>query len=274
MKISSSFKKTLKKMENVIFIFILYSLFIIITSLWAGTYSNGFVNNFLVNANSSILDFFVLGVILYYFEYKKQKNETISELLEDLENIAKHESIELNIKKIKLIRTLNSQEVYKINMPRMKINNLSTIKHIKFNDAELSGLEMDNSKIRDCSFENCTIQALNLENSTLKNVKFIKCKIKNMKAIKSNFKNTIFIDCQLTGSDFSFSRMLSCTLKSCDLETVNFNQADLRSANLLGSINIDVDKLVNAKNLDYLICEPSIKSSLLDIRGDIKFPNN
>lgn len=267
-----SIYRALANMKNIILIFSVYAILIFIITDKTNGYNKSFLQNFLVNANSSILDFLVLGVILYYFEYRKQKSENISELLEDLENIAKHSSTELNIRKIKLIRSLNAQGVYHIHSPRMKINNLATVKYIKFHDAELSGLEFTKSSIRDCSFENCSIQALNLTDATLKNVTFINCKIKNMKAKNATLKNISFVNCFLVGSDFTNCQLKSCILKQCDLEGSKFNDADLSNANILQSTNIDAHALINAKKLNYLICDQDIKILIKSLRPEVKFP--
>ncbi|ELI9229930.1 TPA: pentapeptide repeat-containing protein [Yersinia enterocolitica] len=271
METKSSFKHTLNKMKHVGMVFIIYSVLVVLISFLTKSYNNSFITGFFVNANSSILDFFVLGVVLYYFEYRKQNNETISELLEDLENLAKHSSIELNIKKIKLIRKLNSKGVYNIQAPRMELNKLSTIKYLHFKDAELSGLNMEKSNIRDCTFKDCSIQALNINESKLKNIKFINCKIKNIKASNATFLSVTFENCFLEGGNFSKSDIKSCIIKKCNLKDIIYKDANLRSANILQSFNVEIERIIEAKNLDYLVCEENIKTQLKAINENIKF---
>lgn len=264
------FIDTLSKMKHVVIVFLLYSLLVIAVSKLTGNYEKGFLNGFLVNANSSILDFFVLGVVLYYFEGRRQNKETISELLEDLENLSIHKSVELKIKKIKIIRQLNHKKKYDMQVPRMELGDLSTIKYLQFNGAELSGLNISHSNVRDCDFENCSIQALDVTNGKLKNVKFINCKLKNFKATNSQLLSVYFEGCLLEGSDFSGAKMNSCMIKSSDLRNAKYNDAMLRSANLKGSTNIDVEKLAEAKDLNYLISDSDIRLALVEKRPDIK----
>ena len=268
---SSSVWRVASNMKHVIIVFLLYAVSVILITLFTKNFNSAFLPSFLVNANSSILDFFVLGVILYYFEHQRQSKETISELLEDLENLSTHEAVELKIKKIKIIRQLNSKGVYDMQVPRMNLSHLSTIKYLEFNGAELSGLIVSNPSMRDCEFINCSIQGMHVENGKVKNVKFKNCKLKNLKATKSKFLNVSFENCYLEGGDFSNAEMRSCIIKNCDLRSVNYTNADLRSANLLESINIDSDKLSEAKNLNYLVCDKELQEKIKATKENVKF---
>ncbi len=262
MKRTSSFRRTISNMKYIIGIFFLYSGLIVGLSVYNDSYNSKFMENFLVNANSSILDFLVLGVILYYFENKRQNKDAIHELIEDLENLAKHSSAELNIMKIKIIRQLNAKGIYNIQVPRIELDKMSTIKYLHFKDADLTGLNMSESYIRDCSFDNCTIQALNITGNRVKSVKFKNCKLRNIKAFNTRFQNVTFENCSFEGGYFTDSEMKSCILKGCDFKSVTYEGANMRNANLLNSINISVKELVKAKNIDYLICDEQIKNEI------------
>ncbi|WP_233623690.1 pentapeptide repeat-containing protein [Citrobacter cronae] len=266
-----SFNRTISNMRNIIFIFSIYAVTIILISMKTNNYSDSFLANFLVNANSSILDFLILGVILYYFEHKRQNKETVKELLEDLENLAKHSSAELNIMKIKIIRQLNDKGVLNINVQRIELTKLSVIKYLKFKNADLKSLNMSDSYIRDCSFENCEIQALNINDNRIKNVKFIKCDLKNIKASNVKFQNVVFDECNFSGGYFSHSNLSSCIMKNCDFKDVTYENANLLSANILGARNINIEKIIESKKLDYIKCSDEIKFELKKKNPGIKF---
>lgn len=266
----ASFSRVAGNMKHIIITFIVYAASIILITLITGNFNNNFLPNFLVNANSSILDFFVLGVVLYYFEYQRQNKESISELLEDLENLAVHEHVELKIKKIKIIRQLNAKSVYNIQVPRINLSSLSTIKYLKFNGAEISGLNISQSSMRDCEFINCSIQGMSIENGKMKNVKFINCRLKNFKAPNTRLLNVRFDGCYLEGADFSQSEMKSNIITNCDLKNAKYSEADMRSVNLSNSDNVNAQQLSEAKNLDYIICSDEIKESIRAERKDVK----
>ncbi|WHQ17715.1 pentapeptide repeat-containing protein [Edwardsiella anguillarum] len=257
-------------MKYIIIVFFLYSGVIVGLSLYNGNYNSTFTESFLVNANSSILDFLVLGVILYYFENKRQNTDAIHDLIEDLENLAKHSSAELNIMKIKIIRQLNAKGIYNIQIPRIELDKMSTIKYLHFKDADLTGLNMSESYIRDCTFENCTIQALNITNNRVKSVKFINCKLKNIKASKAKLQNVVFESCSLEGGCFTGSDMKSCILKGCDFTSVTYEGAIMRNANIINALNINIQELLKAENLDYLICDKEIKNKIREEDPSIK----
>lgn len=266
-----SFNRTILSMRNIVFIFSLYAIAIIVITLKTNNYSDGFLASFLVNANSSILDFLILGVILYYFEHKRQNKETVKELLEDLENLAKHSSAELNIMKIKIIRQLNSKGVLNINVQRIELNKLSTIKYLNFKNADLKSLNMSESYIRDCSFVDCEIQALNINDNRLKNVKFTRCNLKNLKAINTKFQNVEFEECNFSGGFFNNSNLKSCIMKNCDFKDVTYEKAILSSANILGAKNINTERMTEAESLDYIKCSDEIKIALKEKNTDFKF---
>lgn len=268
---SAMTKQAIQKMKNVIIIFSIYTIATGLITYLTGNYNGSFWSGLLVNANSSILDFLVLGVVLYYFEYQQQNKETISELLEDLGNLAKHAAIDLKIQKIKIIRQLNNKGVYSIDVPRIDLGDLITIKYLTFENSALSGLDMSKSNIRDCTFSDCTIQALNISQSKISNVKFKRCKIKNMKAKNSKIEGVVFEDCYLEGGDFSSAEMKSCVLKSSDLKNVIYENSVMRNANIISAKNINVHDLIKAKDLNYLNCDRGIAEELAEIKPDIKF---
>lgn len=266
-----SFNRTILSMRNIVFIFSAYAIAIIVITFKTNNYSNEFLANFLVNANSSILDFLILGIILYYFEHKRQNKEAVKELLEDLENLAKHSSAELNIMKIKIIRQLNSKGVFNINVQRIELNKLSTIKYLSFKNADLKSLNMSESYIRDCSFVDCEIQALNINDNRLKNVKFTRCNLKNLKATNTKFQNVEFEECNFSGGFFNNSNLKSCIMKNCDFKDVTYEKAVLSSANILGAKNINTHRMIEAENLDYIKCSDEIKIALKEKNADFKF---
>ncbi|QLK63196.1 hypothetical protein GE278_04875 [Enterobacteriaceae bacterium Kacie_13] len=258
-------------MRNIVFIFLAYAIAIIAITLATNNYSKTFLENFLVNANSSILDFLILGVILYYFEHKRQNKEAVKELLEDLENLAKHSSAELNIMKIKIIRQLNSKGVFNINVQRIELTKLSVIKYLNFKNADLKSLNMSDSYIRDCSFVDCEIQALNIDRNRVKNVKFIRCNLKNIKAHNANFQNVEFEDCNFSGGFLNQSNLKSCIMKNCDFKDVTYENAILLSANILGAKNINIERIIEAANLDYIKCSDEITNAIKDKNAYFKF---
>ncbi len=268
------FHRTILSMRNIIFIFLVYATVIISITSITNNYSKTFFANFLVNANSSIVDFLILGVILYYFEHKRQNKETVKELLEDLENLAKHSSTELNIMKIKIIRQLNSKGIFNINIQRIELTNLSTIKYLTFKNSDLNSLNMSNSYIRDCLFVDCDIRALNINESRIKNVQFIRCNLKNIKATNVKFQNIEFDTCNFSGGSFYNSNLKSCIMKNCDFKDVIYEKAILLSANILGAKNINTEKMIEAENLNYIKCSNDIKTELKEKKPGIKFPKS
>lgn len=266
-----SFKRTITNMKNIIIIFFMYAIIIMTITARTSGYGGSFLENFLVNANSSILDFLVLGVILYYLEHKKQHKEVIVDLTENLENLAKYGSVELNIMKLKILKQLNEKGVANVKVQRIELNGLAAIKNLHFVDADLNSINMSESYIKKCTFERCNLNAMNINKSRLREVTFKNCNLKNIKANCVDFQNVSFEECNFDGGFFMKGKMRSSLLRGCNFKNVTYTDADMRSVNLRGGKNIDIEKIIHAGSLDYLICDKAIEDELKRTGLKIKF---
>ncbi|WP_081318822.1 pentapeptide repeat-containing protein [Enterobacter asburiae] len=263
-KPSSRFIYTIRSMKHVLIAFSLYAAGIFIwtaffpqlssfffqnTSL--GLYDKPFWKDFLVNANASILDFLAITIVLYFFETSRNSKEKAEDLHSDLLNYAPHNTVEMNVRKVRIIRKLNEMKVTTIHCERMIIEGLN-IKNFDFFDSQLSGLDLNKCNADKLSFKNCTIQGMNLSNTKLKNTKFENCTLKNLIAKNANLKGTKFMDCDLDGADFTNSNLQSATLSNCNLNKVNYTSANLNHASLKESHNIDVNAVNLAKSRKYI----------------------
>lgn len=244
----------------------------ILPNTFAGLYNKQFWEGVLVNLNSSVVDFFVFGVILFYFHKKGESNSIVSSMLDELSDIAKYDDIQLNLRKVGILKRLSSlgHDIYTLhriaiggdgveirdvkirksdltalNAKKVYINTLSVI------ETSLRSSDFSESKIRNARFEHCNFRNTNFERTTSVGNKFNNCDFKNTNFKNSNFKSSIFV-----GSSF---------------EGVNFEGCNLNRTNLKNATNIDITELCKASDLHYIIAEQNIISEIKIMRPDVKF---
>lgn len=244
----------------------------ILPNTFAGLYNKQFWEGVLVNLNSSVVDFFVFGVILFYFHKKGESNSIISSMLNELSDIAKYDDIQLNLRKVGILKRLSSlgHNIYTLhriaiggngveirdvkirksdftalNAKKVYINTLSVI------ESSLRSSDFSESKIRNARFDSCNFRNTNFEKTTSVGNKFNNCDFKNANFKNSNFKSSIFVDSNFEG--------------------VNFEGCNLNRTNLKNATNIDITELCKASDLHYIIAEQSIISQIKIMRPDVKF---
>lgn len=244
----------------------------ILPNTFTGLYNKQFWEGILVNLNSSVVDFFVFGVILFYFHKKGESNSIISSMLNELSDIAKYDDTQLNLRKVGILKRLSSlgHDIYTLhriaiggdgveirdvkirksdftalNAKKVYINTLSVI------ETSLRSSDFSESKIRNARFDSCNFRNTNFEKTTSVGNKFNNCDFKNANFKNSNFKSSIFL-----GSSF---------------EGVNFEGCNLNRTNLKNATNIDITELCKASDLNYIIAEQSIISQIKTMRPDVKF---
>lgn len=238
----------------------------------AGIYNKQFWEGVLVNLNSSVVDFFVFGVILFYFHKKGESNSFITSMLNELSDIAKYDDIQLNLKKVGILKRLSSLDHDKYTLHRIAIGGDGVeIRDVKIRKSDFTALnakkvyintlsvietslrssDFSDSKIRNAVFDSCNFRNTNFENTISAGNKFNNCDFKNANFKNSNFKSSIFV-----GSSF---------------EGVKFEGCNLNRANFKNAINIDITELCKASDLNYIIAEQNIISQIKIMRPDVKF---
>ncbi|WP_333881232.1 pentapeptide repeat-containing protein [Atlantibacter hermannii] len=260
----------LKEINYVISIFLTCVIIIFVLSIINSVYDSTFFISLLGNLNASIWEFLALGIILFFFEKRRQNEDSISDLLSDLENYGTSSSVILDIHKIKIIKELNKRGCFDINVQQIKLHHMRVLKGLIFKDAQIAGMSFYGSALSNCKFINCEIKNLCLKHTLLKNVEFINCKMKNSDLSNGKFSQTKFKGCTLEGAHLKNANLQSCIFTECNFDKVSFENANLRNANLLGSSNLDPQRLAAANNLDYIKCHQDILKNLKLIKPEIK----
>lgn len=261
---------TIRDMDYITAVFISFVIIVYVFSEINSVYDSGFLNSLLGNLNASIWEFLVLGVILFFFEKRRQNESSISDLLSDLENYGTASELALDIQRLKIIKELNRRGCFDIKVQGIKLQSMSAVKGLKFIDAQIAELSFHSSTLNNCEFINCDIRNLCLVNAKLKNVKFTNCKMKNSDFKEGKFSGLTIEDCTLDGTDMSDADLQSCLLAGNKFNGANFSKANLKMTNLTKSTNLNAQQLATAGNLDYIKCDQHILRELTQLRDDIK----
>ncbi|ERK16769.1 hypothetical protein L580_0348 [Serratia fonticola AU-P3(3)] len=272
-----------KILTSIPMVFLIYSTIVIVLSLCfpylssvvfpntdAGLYNKQFWSNFLTNANSSIIDFFVIGAVIYAIQKRNDHKLILKNSHQELEDYASHSSIELNLKKMGIIRRLIESGERELSIKRLALGGIA-IKDLTLMSSELIGLSFYESSLTNCTFSRCNIRSLNLEKVKAKKLTFTDCTINNLRFNYGKFTAITFENVDLTNSSLFNATIPSGMFKNCNFSGVNFEGANLRSANIKSSYNIDINSLCKAKCLDYIVAEDSIIAEIKNRRPDVKF---
>lgn len=233
-----------------------------------GIYDRNFFMGVLVNVNSSIIDFFVIGVVVFFIDYFRSKKERLNDSLQRLADYATHSSVELNLRKLTLLKNaLSSGE--DVNIDALNLEGI-TLKNMEFKNQTLTGMNLTGCKLENCLFEDCNIKAMLLIRTTGENVFFENCKMNETKLIDGKYKFLTFSNCDLEKTKFrkamlSQTKFLNCNVKDCEYTNAEFERAKLENLR-----NVNFEELVKAANLNYLDADPAFVRNLRALNSNIR----
>lgn len=235
-----------------------------------GLYDKSFWENVLVEAHGLVFDILVLGLIMVWMDTYRQKRESIAR---DLENLWDFNTLTEEVylkKKVNILKRLNQNKTYKIDVTDLILNNETKIKDISFENSGLFGLKLldcrifnlkiKKSKLNSADFSNSVIKSTEITDSYLKNVSFKSATIVGLKFINSDLFRAKFNDANLESAD----------LRGCNLKRTTFTNANLKNANLRGCNNLNCDALLEAKCIDYLKADEGIVEELKRRKPEMK----
>ncbi|MGN7848173.1 pentapeptide repeat-containing protein [Serratia sp. 22278] len=263
-------KEALRSLLPTICIFLIFIVIVTSLSFFWGNYNNNhypygsnsfynfaFLQSLLINLNSSIVDFLVLGVVVIFFERRREHTSKQNSLIDDLKDYASYSSEEINLKKAGLLKRLTQAKVKKLNIQRIIITKTS-IKDVKFYSGDISGSSFEKSKMRRVFLNDVILKSVNFNEANLDGCHFKNCNMYNVKMKDASVTGVQLNESSLVNVQFNNSNLKGCDLRNCDLKNVNFEDANLCRVNIRGAKNIDIDALVKAKNLNYMIAEDNV----------------
>lgn len=234
-----------------------------------GLYNKSFWENVLVEAHGLVFDIFFIGLVLVWMDSHRQKRESIKRNQEGLLDLNTFIDEIYQKRKINMIKRLNENEVYKIDVTDLTLY-----------DIELKGTKFINSRLYGLKFSKCRIFNLDIQSSKLNSADFSYSNLKKSQVLDSNLNNANFSGAKLIGIDFQKSNLFrvkfintnleGADLRSCNLKKTVFDGANLKQANIKKCKNVNCKALAKAKCLDYIKADDEVIHELKELRPEMK----
>lgn len=237
-----------------------------------GLYDRSFWENFLVEMHGIVFELSIIGVLIIWLDSKRNKNNDIERLKEDLEDYSNLDFPEINVKKLGHIKRLNQHNIKNIDVQNLVLNGLN-VKNISAEGARLIALEVKDGFITGSVFKMMKMRSSDFQGSRIKNTKFEQCDLLKSKFVRSKCKGIDFSGSCLERADFTDADLQSSIFKGCDVREVIFEGANLKHAAFQESTHLTVEILIRARNIDYVKVPDTIMNDLIRLRPDMKYQN-
>lgn len=234
-----------------------------------GLYNKSFWENVLVEAHGLVFDIFLIGLVLVWMDSHRQKRESIKLNQEGLLDLNTFVDEIYQKRKINMIKRLNENEVYKIDVTDLTFYDIE-IKAAKFINSRLFGLKLSqckifhldiqSSKLNSANFSCSSLKKSQILDSNLNNANFSEAKLIGINCQKSDLFRVKFINTNLEGAD----------LRGCNLKKTVFDGANLKQTNIKKCKNVSCKALAKAKCLDYIKADDEIIHKLKKLRPEMK----
>jgi uncharacterized protein YjbI with pentapeptide repeats len=113
----------------------------------------------------------------------------------------------------------------------------------QFVDCNLSLVTLNGTLFQEASFRDCKMLGLKFENCNKfgLSVYFRNCTLNNSSFYRAKMKKTVFIDCNLQHVDFSEADLFDSSFENSDLEQAVFDNSNLEKVDFRGAKNFIID---------------------------------
>lgn len=231
-----------------------------------GLYSKSFFENILVETHGTIVDLIVVGVILYWFEQRRNIRDNIARQQEILSDFRVYRAPDAAYRILGTVKRLLALGVKHLHLSELYLSGLE-IQQIEFINSNLHATIFTNSNFRKVTFERCDCEAAIFAGATLVHTKFKNSNLRRAKFQDATLKGIDLTSCQIENADFANANLRSANFRGVDCRGVNFRNADLRAANFIGALNLSPQMISTAK------CIKSVKSNDPSIKAIVDAVN-
>jgi len=273
----SSFKKSLKKAQSLIFyvierplltavVVLVVSAIIVMALSWKYYMRDfeGFSSNILVEAHGMLFDILIIGILLFWLNQNGEIRQQIRTYQNEIDDFRLWRSEEAAFRTVGNIRRLNRHKVFEINLANCHLQK-TNLSYVNLTGSNLNSANISNCSLIEINLDNARLNQTNLENSNLngsmlrgtyanganfQDAYLIKAQMENAFLIKSNFKNAFLMEANLQGS----------YLMGAELDHASLYKADLR-----GAKGLTAEQLSKAKTLYMAELDPEIREELIKL---------
>lgn len=231
-----------------------------------------YLNNFetfypqiLAEAHGMLFDIAVIGILIFWLNYRGERQQRIHTYLDEIDDFRLWESEESAYRTAGNIKRLNRLKIYNLNLADSHIAR-TNLNYIKLIDANLNlanvsnslmiGSILEKSRLNQTDFEETNLNRASLKGAyangaNFKNAFLINANFENTYLIKANFENAIMMEADFKGSDMSGANLKNCNLFKADLRNVTgLTKEQLIEASNLRRAKID-EKLLEELKVSY-----------------------
>ena len=223
-----------------------------------GLYSREFFSNLLASLHGNLVDFLLIGIILYWFERRHsaqqdasakemQREIAIERNTEALEDVAQYKGQDASFRTFAIVKRLIRLRGFPIACANATLSNLN-IRGISLKGAKLHGVNFSNSRIQDVDLESAVLDAADFSGAILTNVKLKGASIRRAKFVGARANGMDFRGALLAYADFRETDLRSAIFAGVDCNGVNLDGADLTQANFMAATNLSEDAIKRIKN--------------------------
>ena len=257
-------------------LFLLAIILILVTGNWAwvsshvfpsttwGLYSKTFFENVLVGAHGSILDLVVVGLLLFYFDQRRSRQNERKRLEEALLDLQMYRAPDSSYRVLGTIRRLLSLGVRKLHLSETQLNNLK-VADILLTHSNCHAIVFTDSLLVGVRLEHCECDAAIFAGATLDHVEFQHCSFRRAKFHGARLNGIDFRTCEIQGADFTNASLRSANFRGVDCKGVTLKNADLRSANFIDAKNLDPATFSSARTIKDLKTNDSAIRDLVEL---------
>lgn len=216
-----------------------------------GLYDKDFFENVLVEMHGGIIDLLIVGVILYGFDIRRTKKDSIENARNDLADLKYYFGSDASFKFYRALRRLASLEVHNVEIPNGSLSNLK-IKSLSLSKSNLVAVDFSRSSLDNVTLQKCDLQAAQFIDSKLRHCTFENLNLERSKFIKADLKGMNFESCIIEGAIFKDSNLQSAIFKNVDCRGVSFKGCNLRSASFRGAKNLTKDMIEEAADYRFV----------------------
>lgn len=230
-----------------------------------GLYSKKFFEDLLVGAHGTIIDLFVVGIVLYWFEQRTQSREqaakkeserssAITRHKEALVDLRYYNGSDAPYRTLSTMKRLMALKVHDFSCPEANLAE-TNIEDFSFKNANMHAVNFSHAKLSKITMIDCACDAGIFTNSKLQHISLTNVSFNRAKFCGADLPGINFTSCSIQRADFTNANLKSAVFKGVDCKGVNFTNANLRSANFKGAQNLTQEMLQTAKSIEYIVID-------------------
>lgn len=205
------------------------------------------VKNVWLNIHASIVEVFLLGLFITWFNRLTEKKRNIQGWVEEIDDYRGWKEPEAAYRIRGIIKRLNNVNISEINLNECNLQ-----------DMDLMQFDLKKASIINTNLNNASMIEINLDGARLFDAKLIGANLWLASLIDAKASASNFGGANLTDSNISGAQLMNSIFENASFMSANITGADLTNANMSGA------KLQNANLINTKLLNANLSHTFLD----------